>query len=148
MLNEMEKRALEMLLDGDDDRLAVLRRQLDGVTVAERELSGTGFFTRLSVAADLPRLEGAKRLVMGDVYAEVTGLQHPAGFLLFVIDGALGMLECFSFDDRWPEGAEIRRAYYMRPATPGSPSLVETRERDLRAVFQGAVDGERGASVG
>ena len=57
MLSEMEKTALDMLLEGEDDRLAVLRRQLDGVGVVNREFSGTGFFTHLSVASSVPRLD-------------------------------------------------------------------------------------------
>ena len=140
MLNEMEKRALEMLLAGPDDRLAILRSQLNGATVDRREMSGAGFFTHLSIPSDVPRLvPGPKGMVIGDVYAEVTGLQHPAGFLLFVDDGALNFLECFIADDRWPETATLRRPYYVHPATPGTASLVETKERDLGWALGDAV---------
>jgi hypothetical protein len=135
----MEKQALEMLLKGADDRLAVLRRQLEGTTVSSREYSGTGFFTHLSVGSTLPRLERSARVVIGDVYAEVAGLQNPSGFLLFVTDGALDMLECFSFNDRWPDEARINRAYYVHPRSPGNPSLVETKERDIPWAMGDAV---------
>ena len=54
MLNEMEKRALEMLLAGADDRLAVLRSQLSSASVASREMTGVGFFTNFSIPADVP----------------------------------------------------------------------------------------------
>ena len=57
MLNEMEKRALEMLLAGPDDRLAILRSQLNGATVDRREMSGAGFFR--SGAAGQPSLHGS-----------------------------------------------------------------------------------------
>ena len=140
MLNEMEKRALEMLLAGADDRLAVLRSQLNSAAVDRREMSGAGFFTHFSIPHTVPRLvPGPKRVVIGDVYAEVTGLQHPAGFLLFVDDGALNFLECFIVDDRWPETAMLRRPYYVHPVTPGNASLVETKERDLRWALGDAV---------
>jgi hypothetical protein len=119
MLNEVEKRALEMLLAGEDDRLAVLRSQLKGVSVARRELSGAGFFTHLSVPAHLPRVP-SKQLVIGDLYSEVAGLQHPAGFLLFVTDGTLDLLECFTVDDQLPETATLYRHYYVHPSTPGT----------------------------
>jgi len=131
MLNEMERRALEMLLAGEDDRLAVLRAQLNGASVARRELSGAGFFAHLSIPASLSRLHERKQLIIGDLYSELAGLQHPAGFLLFVTDGILDFLECFIVDDRWPETATLRRLYYVRPAAPGSASLIETKERDL-----------------
>ena len=107
--------------------------------VARREFSGVGFFTYLSVPAELPRAKGCARLVLGDVYAEVAGLQHSAGFLLFVTDGALDVLECFIVDDQWPEIATLRRLYYVHPPTPGGSSLVETKERDLKWALRDAV---------
>jgi hypothetical protein len=140
MLNEMERQALEMLLAGEDDRLAVLRCQLSNATASRREMTGAGFFTHLSILADAPLLvPGHGRLVIGDVYAEVTGLQHPAGFILFVDDGALNFLECFIADDRWPDTAMLRRPYYVHPSDPGSASLVETKERDLGWALRDAV---------
>ena len=79
MLNEMEQRALEMLLAGDNEELAVLRAQLNAAAIVRREFTGAGFNTYLSVPVDLARLKGRARLVLGDVYAEVVGLQHDAG---------------------------------------------------------------------
>jgi hypothetical protein len=81
----------------------------------------------------------SKQLVIGDLYSEVAGLQHPAGFLLFVTDGTLDLLECFTVDDQLPETATLYRHYYVHPSTPGSASLVETKERDLRWALPDAV---------
>ena len=139
MLNEMERRALDMLLAGDTPELAVFRAQLTSATVAGREFTGVGFFTQLSVPAELPRVRGCVRLVLSDLYAEVAGLEHDAGFVLFVRDGAIDVLECFIVDDRWPDDATMRRPYYVRPATPGSSSIVETEERDIEYAFRDAV---------
>jgi hypothetical protein len=75
MLNEMEWRALEMLLAGDKPELALLRAQLNAATVASRNYTGVGFFTRFSVPAELPRVR-ERRLVLSDLYAEVAGLEH------------------------------------------------------------------------
>jgi hypothetical protein len=61
MLNEMERRALDMLLAGDKPELAVFRAQLNAATVASRKFTGVGFFTRLSVSAELPRVKGRAR---------------------------------------------------------------------------------------
>jgi hypothetical protein len=139
MLSEMEQRALEMLLAGDNAELAVLRAQLKGAAVGRREFTGVGFFTHLSVPATLARLKGRARLVLGDLYAEVSGLKHPAGFLLFVKDGAIDLLECFIVDDHWPDDATLRRPYYVRPAIPGGSSLIETKERDVEWALRDAV---------
>lgn len=138
MLNEMERRALEMLLAGDKPELALLRAQLNAATVASRKYTGVGLFTRLSVPAKLPRVR-ERRLVLSDLYAEVAGIEHDAGFVLFVNDGAIDVLECHIVDDHWPDDATMRRPYYVRPATPGSSSLVETKVRDIEYAFRHAV---------
>jgi hypothetical protein len=56
MLDELEKRALEMLLAGADDRLAILRSQLNAATITHREMSGVGFFTHFSIPQDVALL--------------------------------------------------------------------------------------------
>ncbi len=139
MLDEMERIALEMLLAGDDDRLTVLRAQLAGIEVASRELSGSGFFTNLRVLAMHPRAKTAERLVIDDVCAKITGRTIPVGFLLFVTDGALDMLECCG-TGTWPEGAAIERIYYVKPKDAGSPFLVETTERDVPGALGDATE--------
>ena len=135
----MERRALEMLLAGDNAELGVLRAQLNAATVASREFTGVGFFTELSVPAELPRVKRRTRLVLSDVYAEVSGLEHEAGFVLFVDNGAIVCLECFIVDDHWPDDATMRRPYYVRPSEPGSSSVIETKERDIQYALRHAV---------
>jgi hypothetical protein len=135
MLTEIETHALDMLLAGDRPELATLRAQLKSATVAKREFTGAGFFTHFAVPAELPRVESRSRFALGDLYAEVAGLAHAAGFVLFVNDGAIDVLECFIVDDHWPEAATLVRAYYVKPAPPGSAGLVETRERDIPFAF-------------
>lgn len=139
MLNEIETRALEMLLAGQDHRLAVLRSQLSEAVVTRREATGAGLFTHLSVPAHLPRVRSNNRVVIGDLYSEIIGLRHPAGFLLFVTDGRMDFLECFIVDDRWPETTTLHRPFYVRPSEPGSANLVETKERDLTWALRDAL---------
>ncbi len=139
MLNEMESRALEMLLAGDNNELAVFRTQLNDATVASRKFTGVGFFTQLSVPAELPRVKNRPGLVISDLYAEVSGLEHEASFLLFIEDGAIDVLECAIVDDGWPDNATLRRPYYVRPAAQGSSIIVETEERDIEYALRRAV---------
>ena len=139
MLNEMERRTLEMLLAGDTLELAVLRAQLDAATATSRKFTGVGFFTQLSVPAGLPRVTRRGRLVLDDIYAEVSGLEHDAGFALFVEDGAIDVLECHIVDDCWPDNATLRRPYYVHPSSPGSSSIVETKQRDIKYALRHAV---------
>ncbi len=138
-MNELEHRALEMLLGGEDQLLDLLRGQVRVASVESRDFTGVGSFTYLSVPESARRAANCARLVLGDVYAEIEGLKHPAGFLLFVNDGAVDCLECFIVDDQWPHAAKLRRAYYVHPAVPESGNLVETKSRDLVWALRDAV---------
>lgn len=120
---------MDYLLRGDHPVLATLRDQFAGATVAAREFTGVGFFTRFDVPLTAPRLPSPQRLVLSDVHAEVSGLQHGAGFALFVKNGALDMLECFIYEDAWPPDARLLRVYYVQPREPGGAALIETSER-------------------
>lgn len=81
-----------------------VRAQLAHVRVERREESGVGVFIHLAVpreAAD-ERVKGLD-LQFGDVIAEVPSARHGLGFVVFVRDGVLDMLEGYTFgDDEWP----------------------------------------------
>ncbi len=130
-MSEMECEIMEMMLRGDHPVLAFLRRQLSIVEVKKRDSTGVGFFTTFCVPPTAPRAEWTKRLIIGDVHAEIEGVQHGAGLLLFVgDDGMLRMLEGYTYDNPWPANAKLSRLYYLHRAA-GSPNLEETTDRDL-----------------
>jgi hypothetical protein len=133
MLSELEKRAMEMLLAGDDHRLAILRAQLEDAMVPERIYSDSGFYTHFTVPASSPRLSSdVGSLIITDVHADIRELKHPLAFILWVKDGALDMLECVAIgSDHWPEVTTIKRLYYLGPIAPGSPASAETHERNV-----------------
>jgi len=101
-LTDLEAAALRMLLYGDYPALAHLREQLETCRVAKRTMTGAGFYTDLDCAANPP-----PRLVfhatLGGVYAEIAGLEHGAGFVLWIEGGRLATLECFTYVGVWPE---------------------------------------------
>jgi hypothetical protein len=134
-MNELEMEVMRMLLAGDHPVLAVLRQQLEVATVREREFTGVGFFTYFDVPDSAPRVPDVDWLAIGDVYAELEGLQHTAGFVLFLGQGVIDTLECFGVEETFPENPTIRRAFYMHPRTPGNPFLCEIKDRDLGWVF-------------
>ena len=46
--------------------------------------------------------------------AEIEGLKAGGGFVLFIEEGKLSMLEGFSYgDSSWPTDAQLERAYYL-----------------------------------
>lgn len=130
-MNSLERQVMEFALWGEHAALELIREQLSTATVASREYTGVGFFTKFTVPDIAPRLPFSGRIVIGDVYAEVADVQAGTGFLVFLERGTLDMLECFTYVETWPREALIRRLYYVHPKEPGSPSLVEVEPRDL-----------------
>lgn len=99
----MERAVLGKILAGDHPVLAELRAQAARASAVSREFTGVGFYLRFDVPSDVPTLTAPRDFAFGDVYAEIKGMKHGAGFVLFVRDGRLDQLEGFSFDEPWPE---------------------------------------------
>jgi hypothetical protein len=128
-LNTLEQAVLQKLLDGDHPTLIALRAQLEGLVVTRRDLTGVGFFTELAGSKTTPTGSVASAdLQFGDVEADIEGLRHGAGFLLYVEGGRLHTLEGYSYDERWPD--DIGR-FTLRYTSPG-------REATLAALDRGA----------
>ncbi|MGH9680191.1 MAG: hypothetical protein ACRD4Y_09580 [Candidatus Acidiferrales bacterium] len=101
-LTFLEDQVLRMLLAGDDDALAALRKQIKLVEVTSRKLTGVGFFTEFSATPEIKRLAGSPSFKLGDVNGTAANVKHGLGFLLYVVDGAIAMLEGYTYDDPWP----------------------------------------------
>jgi hypothetical protein len=101
-LTNLERAVLTRLLAGDHPVLIVLREQAARAKVARREFTGVGFFCLLHVPPDLSPVAAGADFTIGDVSASIPGLEHGAGFLLFVRQGRLSELEAFSYEERWP----------------------------------------------
>jgi hypothetical protein len=116
-LEPLESAVLQKLLDGEHPILAALRHQLGGLCVLTREFSGVGFFTQLKPAVEaVPAPFASRTIRFGDVLARIPGLEHGAGFLLFVENGRLDMLEGYSFDEPWPARIRDFTLSYEDPA--------------------------------
>jgi hypothetical protein len=102
--SSLEQVVIATILAPDHPVLNALRRQFERSHVASRETTGVGFFTELDVPTDVaPAPVKPGRLDLGDVTATIEGLEHGAGFVLFVQDGVLDFLEGFSYDEPWPD---------------------------------------------
>jgi len=111
-MNDVERELLGALLSGDDPILLALRNQLSESQIASRELSGVGFFLNFSVPASVSRI-GSGRIVIGDVYFDLEGIEHGGGAILFVDDGHVSMLEAYlNGDEKWPKEPHLTRVYY------------------------------------
>jgi hypothetical protein len=105
-LTTLEDRALEMLLRGEHETLSVLRQQAEQARVSSRKMTGVGFYTEFVVPPEVPRVPGHPTFKMGDVNGTADNVKHGLGFLLYVKEGTLSMLEGYTYDDPWPD--EVR----------------------------------------
>lgn len=111
-LTQLEREVMKLLLQGDQHTLAVLRQQLDESKVESREFTGVGFYVKFAVPQSAPRITGNKSFNFGDVCADIDGLVRGAGFVLFVTDGALDLLEGYTYDEPWPIEVKSFRLSY------------------------------------
>jgi hypothetical protein len=109
-LHPLESAVLDLLLSRTDEGYAALREQLTAVEVTARHMSAAGFFTTLSVPSSSPKAPrtvgnplGKDSAYEDDVYADVEGMAHGAGFLLWLEDGLMSQLEGFAYADPWPD---------------------------------------------
>lgn len=92
-----------MLLRGDDEARTILRQQAQRAQVSSREMTGVGFFTRFTVVAGAPRVMDNLTFKLGNVEGTARNVKHGLGFLLYVENGVLSMLEGYTYDEPWPE---------------------------------------------
>jgi hypothetical protein len=129
-MTDLERAVLTKFLDGDHPVLELLRRQLETCKAGTREFTGAGFFTNLIVDESLARPVECN-LRLGDVGAhQVVGLQHGAGFVLYVDKGMLNMLEGYNYGEPWPEQISGFKLHYINRNGEGGMS----EERDWQAL--------------
>jgi hypothetical protein len=122
VVSTLEMSVLRKLVGGDLPGFAELRRQLESADVVSREMTGAGFYTRFALPSDAvpaPLRSGVVRF--GDVEARVPGLAHGAGFLVYIEDGKLQMLEGYTYDEPWPDVIE---SFELRYSDPGRSSVA------------------------
>lgn len=111
---EFENKLVEMLLDGENEILFKLRKQYEQSKVVLREFSPAGFYTSFIVEdRDELCLEG-KSFYIGDVDGIVDGIESAIGFILFIKNGYISLLEGYTnIIDNWPTNEEIRLTYNL-----------------------------------
>jgi len=114
-LTTLEREVLYKLLAGNQPIIRDLRLQLTTIEVDRREFTGVGFFSYFRVDDSLitHQLLG-KSFHFGDVVADIEGLKHGAGFVLFVKDGAIDNLEGYSYDEKWPDDIRKFKLRYLK----------------------------------
>lgn len=115
---DFEKKVMEMLLAGHNKLFCSLRVQYDNAIVTARDFTGRGFFTSYSIpdALSITQLYGRIDDVRVNLPDEKAAYLF---FILYITDGKLDVLECFTTADVWNE------EYYRL-----SPEYCYPRRRD------------------
>jgi hypothetical protein len=129
-LTPFESEVIATILRPDHPVFDALRRQLAACRVSERDFTGHGFFTSLVVPPDVePAPVKRDRLHLGsEIGATMDGLEHGAGFVLWVEKGVLDTLEGYCYEAAWPERIEN---WAVMPVTV---HMGEGTETDLEQV--------------
>src|ERR1700733_12844095 len=99
--NALEKAVLYKLFEGSQAALASLRRQAECAKVTSREPTGVGFYTSFELPRTIDVASGLPpKVIFGDVAATVLKLAHGAGFLVYIYDGKITMLEGYCYDEK------------------------------------------------
>ena len=112
-LATLEKEVMGMLLQGENSVLAMLYQQYLVSTVKKRELTGVGFFTTFVAPKGISSVNNYS-FTFGDVVAEMDGLKHGVGFVLFVTNGIIDILEGYTYDEPWPDKITNLQLSYMK----------------------------------
>lgn len=102
-LSNLERSVLFALAEGDPERETLLR-QIESARVADREYTGVGLYTKLTVDPDVPRLTTPNRSI--EDYPRL-GLSHPelvagADVILWLDDAKIDTIEFYTFAGDWP----------------------------------------------
>jgi hypothetical protein len=93
---KVELAALHSMFSERPEVAPQLERQLSVATVVERENTGVGFSTTISVPPDAPAIDTSEPIT-GETHARVPGIERDMGFVLFFDHGRIETLEGFTY---------------------------------------------------
>lgn len=98
-------KVVKMLLSGNNEFLQILRNQYENSMIKSIENSTAGFFVNYDVSNILIENENYMcDCQIGDVYGSVNDIEFAVGFLLYIKNGTIIMLEGYTNAiDNWPD---------------------------------------------
>lgn len=111
---ELTEQVIEMLLDGDEEVLYLLKKQYRSAEIISQEVEEVGFYVNFRVENFDIKAESFNRTFqIGDVDGNVDGIAGAVGFILYVKDGFLTMLEGYTnIIDDWPNTDSLIKLEY------------------------------------
>lgn len=105
-LNDFEMKAMQFILDGNNDVLKLLRDQLKVATIQSREISDQSMYVNFEIPLEANRINTImntkENFCFGDVIADAPSLKNGLGFILWIKNGQLNFLEVYTFGESLP----------------------------------------------
>lgn len=103
------------LLNGDNSKFLILREQLNAAIVTDRKNTGSGFYVNFLVPSNAPRISANPSFEISNVVGKLNGGKLDVGFVLFVKDGGVSMLEGFTYgSEEWPQNISDFQLDYIK----------------------------------
>ncbi len=112
----IERTVLEITAREFPNSAAVFRRQIESAHVVKFQNSGAGFFSYLAVTDDAALL--TEKSPLDGAHGNVLGLEHGMGFVVFLKDGRLNMIEGYCHGDDSTSVDFARVIYGLVPWNP------------------------------
>ena len=112
-LTDLENQALAHLLSGESIVFETLRSQLSCLEVTCRKWTALGLETSFIVPCDDICLEEQQKFQLSDVYARFGGIAPDPGLVLWINNGKIYQLLCFSFDPGFNDKSRLEELYYI-----------------------------------
>ena len=100
--DDFERQVMSHILREQTEQNIRLLQQYDTAKIVSREFTGCGFFTDFSISNETLALPGNGNIELGCL-GELEGVEHGVGFILFVRNGIITVLEGFVYTGAWPE---------------------------------------------
>lgn len=112
----LAEQVINMLLEGENDILSQLREQFENALVISEEDSEAGFFINFKVKETVNQSK-LDTFHIGDVFGNYEDVKYAVGFILFVENGYISMLEGYvNALDKWPKNdIAINLVYFNMP---------------------------------
>lgn len=128
--NKLANIVMEKLLQGNDTVLTILREQYKDARIVSEEYNNAGFYINYQIS-DAPIIpdEYNRTFQIGDLEGAVDNIDGAVGFVLFVKNGYIIMLEGYTnILDQWPESdSQIELQY-----STGERDYVSLRKKWMK----------------
>lgn len=113
----LELAVLSAIFHETPDLIEQLQRQLAKAVVLERQNTGLGFLTTISVSDDSDAIQGPQTLGYA-TYAQIDGLKYGLGFALLLKKGVLHLLDSHSCGGEDTTGLDFSDAKFQISEVP------------------------------